>query len=133
MAPEPLHCSPFLDSRDIVTFVSAADIMRRRSARVVPSTVLGQKCTLIIFNVSRDPDILHDEEASNGRLMGVLSELHDLLADNGTLIIALKDMGWNQRHLQREQIAYECLASRYVVPGCFLSYLYPGWREQNLG
>lgn len=52
--------------------------------------LVGRKCTLIVLNFSRDPNIVmgNDEEES---LVTVLGELHELF-DNGTCIIDLKDL-----------------------------------------
>ena len=98
--PLPLSCC---FARDLVTFVTVADIMRRQSGQVISSEVVGRKCTLIFFNITRDPGILTDDQDSSTRLMGVLRQLHDILADNGTLVIALKGLWTEKAHVTRER------------------------------
>ena len=98
--PLLLSCSC---DRDLVTLVTVADIMRRQSGQVISSEVVGRKCTLIFFNITRDPGILADDQDSSSRLMGVLNQLRYLLAKNYTLVIALKGLWTEKADITRER------------------------------
>ena len=62
----------------------------------------GRKYTLIFLNVARDPDILVELPGNGKRLSGLLADLGDMMADNGSLVFPLGSLRWNADYVERE-------------------------------
>lgn len=91
-------CLCGLPGRNDVAFVCPADIVSKVSSRALQGAMRVGKCTPIFFEISRDPDIVMGQE-EDGRIIGVLTELHDHSEYNGKLVIALKGLWINKTYV----------------------------------
>ena len=86
--------------RDRQNIASAdyVDIMRREPLPSIPERLLSGRCNLIFFNVARDPEII--EPHQRDRFFGTLIDLNRLLADNGTLVMAMNIHRLPWKHIE---------------------------------
>lgn len=91
-----------LTYRSIVTSVSAVSLLVRSPPPDLNDLPFGRKYGLIFLNLAADENLLSAEEGSATDLFGVLVDIHSILAETGTLVIALPDCMSRVDRLKRE-------------------------------
>ena len=85
----------FARRRNLVSSVVHSDVIKRIPSPDLPLS-LGRKATLVFLNIAKDASIIC-ENNSNARLHDVLRDVSVIIADNGTLVMALDHTTYDAR------------------------------------
>ena len=100
-----------------MTAVKGGDILNRDGS--APATDLQhfeQRFGIIFLNLAKDPTVLNKDDDNKIRLHGVLSDLYSILADNGSLVVALEDTKHDYDFLESERASpLQCIARNEVT------------------
>ena len=89
--------------RSMVTSVLAANVLVRSPPPDLSTLqAFGRPYSLVFLNLAANENLLSVDEESMRDLHGVLSDIHSILADTGTLVIALPDLESRVDLLSRE-------------------------------
>ena len=89
--------------RSMVTSVLAANVLVRSPPPDLSKLqAFGRPYSLVFLNLAGNENLLSVDEESMRDLHGVLSDIHSILADTGTLVIALPDLKSRVDLLSRE-------------------------------
>lgn len=86
----------------MITSVSAVSLLVRSPPPDVNNLPFGREYGLIFLNLAAGESILSAEEGSATDLFGVMVDVYSLLAETGTLVIALPDCVSRVDRLKRE-------------------------------
>ena len=75
---------------------------REDSASASDLQLFDRPYGLIFLNLAKDSSIIDKDDDNKSRLYGVLSDLARILADNGSLVVALENMKQDYSYVERE-------------------------------
>ena len=78
------------------------DLLVRTPPPDISKLPFDQRHVLIFLNLAADKDILEQDDDNKVRLFTVLCDLERVLADNGTLVVALEDLKEDYKYLERK-------------------------------
>lgn len=107
----------------MVTSVSAVSLLVRSPPPDVNNLPFGRAYGLIFLNLAADENILSEEEGSANDLFGVLADVYSLLAETGTLVIALPDCVSRVDRLKRESYTTRHNVRKLMRVFLLVSYL----------
>ena len=88
--------------RALVSSVAEKDLLVRTPPPDIINLPFGHRYALIFLNLAADNGVFQQDDVNEVRLFGVLCDLQSILADKGTLVVALEDLKCDYPYLERE-------------------------------